>query len=603
MMFAILLLLLLPTTAANASSAEPVARQGILNAADWSPESGNLVLNGEWGFSWQRFDSPAQRRQPGAPWFVIPSTWDSSGTAGWHHSGQGYASFYLKVTQLPPDQEFAVFVPEVSTAFRLFANGKLITQGGRVATEARDAEAYIGNRWAVLGTASGNELNLVLEVSNFHHNSGGPWQPIELGLRQSLTEQFYFHQLYDALISLLMIIMAGLLILEYLVDPKDRAGLWLGLLALALGLRIGIVGNAPFYWLLDMQLPWTLHMRLAYVSMLISPLFFLAWIHNSFPQDLKRGSSVLISLPFALCVLLCLVLPTLWFTQLLGLFSIMLLLLVLIGCLLLLQISWRRRDGSLLLFTGLIALAGSVVHDLMLNNQLIQGSPWIGTGLLLFILTQTSNFLSLRVRQRRQIEFLSHELASANRELERRVELRTRDLADKAHALEMANNQLQVLANVDGLTGLLNRRAFIEQMKQLGELSVNVALLWIDLDHFKHINDHHGHVAGDHVLKRFGQLLRELARDQDRIGRLGGEEFALLLLDCDQPGAVVYARRLQAALTQLHFDEYPNLRNVTASIGIAIGRLGEDSWEELLIQADEAMYDVKRTGRNSYCVS
>lgn len=600
MMCGILLLFLVPTTVISASPVASVARQGVLNAADWAPESGNLLLSGEWGFSWQRLDSHAQWQQPGPPWFVMPSTWDSSGTAGWHHSGQGYASFYLKVTQLPPGKEYAVFVPEVSTAFRLFANGKLITEGGRVATAAGDGEAYIGNRWAVLGEVPGNELQLVLQVGNFHHNSGGPWQPIELGLRQPLTEGFYFRQLYDALISLLMIIMAGLLILEYLVDPKDRAGLWLGLLALALGLRIGIVGNAPFYWLLDFQLPWALHMRLAYISMLVSPLFFLAWIHNSFPQDLKRRTSLLVSLPFALSALLCLILPPLWFTQLLGLFSVMLLLVVLIGCVLLLQISWRRRHGSLLLLAGLIALGGAVVHDLMLNNQLIQGSPWIGTGLLLFILTQTSNFLSLRVMQRRQIEFLSRELASANRELERRVELRTRDLADKAHALEMANNQLQILANVDGLTGLLNRRAFIEQMQQLGELSVNVALLWIDLDHFKHINDNHGHVAGDHVLKRFGQLLRELARDQDRIGRLGGEEFALLLLDCDQPGAVVYAKRLQAALTQLKFEDYPDLRNVTASIGIAIGRLGEDSWEELVIQADEAMYEVKRNGRNGY---
>lgn len=600
MLCGILLLSFMPTTATSESTESPVARQGVLDASDWAPHSGNLILAGEWGFAWQQLDDQPQWQQPRPPWFVMPSTWDTSGAAGWSYPGQGYASFYLTVTRLPSDQEFAVFVPEVSTAFRLFADGRLIIEGGQVAAVAPDSHAYIGNRWAALGKVPGNELQLILQVSNFHHNSGGPWQSIELGLRQPLTEQFYFHQLYDALIALLMIIMAGLLIIEYWVDPKDRAGLWLGLLALALGVRIGIVGNSPLYWLLDVTLPWATHMRVVYISMLISPLFFLAWIHNCFPQDLKRRSSVLISFPFAVCVLLCLILPPLWFTQLLGLFSIMLLLVVMLSCVLLIKIGWRRRRGSLLLLVGLMVLGASVVHDLMLNNQLVQGSPWIETGLLLFILTQISNFLRLRVMQRRQIEFLSRELTSANRELEVRVELRTRDLAEKAHALEMANNQLQILANVDGLTGLLNRRAFMEQMQQLGELSVNVALLWIDLDHFKHINDTHGHAAGDYVLKRFGHLLRELARDQDRVGRLGGEEFALLLLDCDQEGAAVYAKRLQSALTRLPFDEYPQLDCVTASIGIAIGRLGEDSWEELVLQADEAMYEVKRSGRNSY---
>jgi len=273
---------------------------------------------------------------------------------------------------------------------------------------------------------------------------------------------------------------------------------------------------------------------------------------------------------------------------------------VALGAFFLMLISWRRRHGSLLLMLGVISLGVTVVHDVMLNNQLIGGAPWIAMGLLIFILSQTSNFLSLRVMQRRQIEFLSKELSRANHELEDRVELRTRDLAEKAQALERANNQLQVLANVDGLTGLLNRRAFIEQMKQLSELPVKVALLWIDIDHFKGINDTYGHAAGDLVLKRMGHLLRNLGRDQDRSGRLGGEEFALLLLDCDESGAEQYAQRLQMAMKQMTFEHWPELKDISASIGIAIGRLGEDSWEELIRNADEAMYHVKRHGRDGY---
>jgi len=597
---AVLLFLFLPVLALAGNQSVPIAKEGILNAASWNPEQGSLSLQGQWSFSWKRLLPASHWQPPQAPWFRMPSTWDVSGSAGWQYPGLGYASFLLEVNQLTETHEYALLIPEVSTAYRLFVNGQMVSEGGQVAASEADSEAYTGNKIAAIGKPDQGRFRLQLQVANHHHNSGGPWQAIELGEREAITQKYYDAKVYDALIAALMVIMAGLLVLEYLVDPKDKTGLWLGLLALALGIRIGMTDNNTFYWLLGFELPWSWNIRFAYTSMLISPVFFLAWLHNSFPLDLSRRASLILSLPYVASTALCLLLPPLYFTQLLSVFSVLVVSIVVVGSLLLIQVSWREREGATLSLLGLLALGGAASHDVMVNNQLLHGNPWISTGLLLFVLTQTSNFLRLRVLQRRKIEYLSRQLADANHQLERRVELRTRDLAEKAQALEQANNQLQVLANVDSLTGLLNRRAFIEQMQQLSELPVPVALLWIDIDHFKQINDTYGHIAGDEVLKGFGHLLQQLGRDQDRIGRLGGEEFALLLLDCDQQGAAVFARRLQQALSRLRFEEWPALHNVTASIGIAIGRLGEDSWEQLITQADEAMYEVKRNGRNGY---
>lgn len=576
------------------------AEQGQLDAFSWDPRKQPLPLDGGWAIDWKQLQPGDLWKQPDSPWFDMPSTWDRSGSAGWNYPGQGYASYTLQIVNLPGRYEYAIFIPEIATAFRLFANGRLIAEGGHVADNAAAAQAYAGNRLAVLGAADNGQLRLLLQVSNFHHHTGGPWQSLSIGPRDQMVSDYYAAMVYEALIASLMVVMAVLLILEYAADRRDLTGLWLGLFALALGIRTGISGYAPFYWLSAAELPWEWHMRLTYISMMISPVLFLSWVQACFPWDLSRRMVQVVSVPFVVSVVLCALLPAFYFTQLLGLFSILLLLVVLAGYWVVIVALVRRRQGAPLVLLGMSALGVAVIHDVLLNNQLLDSGPWLNLGLLVFILAQTSNFLRLRVLQRRQIEFLSQELSAANQELERRVELRTRDLADKAQALERANNQLQVLANVDSLTGLLNRRAFIEQMKQLSELPVKVALLWIDIDHFKRVNDTFGHAAGDEVLSQFGAMIRRIGRDQDRCGRLGGEEFALLLLDCDEQGAEHYARRLQAAMQTLHFAQWPELSGVTASIGIAVGRLGEDSWESLIHNADEAMYQVKRNGRNGF---
>lgn len=588
---ALLLLLAAPGALSRAAS-------GQLDAFDWDPREEPLPLVGEWGMNWGELTPADQWQPPRAPWFEMPSTWDSS--AGRQYPGVGYATFTLNVSHLSSRYEYALLIPELSTAFRLYVNERMVAEGGTVADQQAHAQPYSGNQLVMIPPPDRGQLRLKLQVSNFHHNNGGPWQAIALGQREMMVDDFFSVTVYEAIVAALMVIMAILLVLEYYVDPKDRSGLWLGLFALVLGVRLGITGYTPFYWLLDGQLPWELHMTIEYLCMLTAPMFFLYWIHACFPQDLSLRVVRLISFPFAISAITCLLLPTLYFSVLFDVFIYMLMITTVGGILLLLRISGRGREGAVLLLVGVLTLGIAVTHDILLNLQLILGAEWIAAGLLFFVLMQTSNLLNLRVKQRRQIEFLSTELANANQELESRVELRTRDLADKAQALERANNQLQVLANVDGLTGLLNRRAFLEQMQQLSDLSVRVALLWIDLDHFKRINDTYGHAAGDKVLKKFGHILRHLGRDQDRTGRLGGEEFALLLLDCDKAGAEHYAQRLQQSMKEMTFPDWPELQGITASIGIAIGRLGDDIWEELVRDADEAMYQVKHDGRNGY---
>ncbi|NQD36175.1 GGDEF domain-containing protein [Permianibacter sp. IMCC34836] len=163
-------------------------------------------------------------------------------------------------------------------------------------------------------------------------------------------------------------------------------------------------------------------------------------------------------------------------------------------------------------------------------------------------------------------------------------------------------HDLQYLAITDPLTGVLNRKGFLEQAQRLLERQQPgdrpVAVLMMDLDHFKRINDQHGHAAGDAVLRRFANILREQLRPGDCTGRLGGEEFAALLPGVDGETALHVAERLRSHLDTQAIATAAGLVNVSVSIGVQSSLRPPLSIEWLLQQADQALYQAKHKGRN-----
>jgi len=170
------------------------------------------------------------------------------------------------------------------------------------------------------------------------------------------------------------------------------------------------------------------------------------------------------------------------------------------------------------------------------------------------------------------------------------------------HAMVTANAKLAEMAAKDPLTGLYNGRAFYalcdSAHKQAQRSQSPFAMLFIDLDHFKSINDGYGHEAGDIVLKGVGAMLMETARQSDVVGRIGGEEFSVLLPHTDQEGALNMAEKVRAEIESLMPDIGERKLKVTASIGVAWSGTANMSIAAVQKQADEAMYEAKKSGRN-----
>ena len=166
--------------------------------------------------------------------------------------------------------------------------------------------------------------------------------------------------------------------------------------------------------------------------------------------------------------------------------------------------------------------------------------------------------------------------------------------------------ELRRIAERDHLTGALTRRGFVEQLKKEisrcrrhGRESV---LLLMDVDHFKRVNDGYGHPAGDSVLKAVASTCVQSLRDNDMFGRLGGEEFGILLTETDAAGGLEAAEKLRTAIEALRVDVAGGIR-VTASFGVSSFAESVSKPEDWIAKADEALYSAKRTGRNRCVVA
>ncbi|MFQ5677437.1 MAG: diguanylate cyclase, partial [bacterium] len=178
------------------------------------------------------------------------------------------------------------------------------------------------------------------------------------------------------------------------------------------------------------------------------------------------------------------------------------------------------------------------------------------------------------------------------------------ELQDKVIELQKTKEELRQLAITDGLTGLYNYRYFKEQLQQ--ELNrarrhnLNISLVMIDIDHFKHYNDTNGHPAGDEVLKSIARLLKNNIRNIDFAARYGGEEFSLILIETDKSSAGFVAEKIRKLVEEnpFEFEDAQPSGKLTISTGVATFPEDGEGFADLVTRADQRLYLAKEAGRN-----
>ena len=244
-----------------------------------------------------------------------------------------------------------------------------------------------------------------------------------------------------------------------------------------------------------------------------------------------------------------------------------------------------------LLFLALIG-GGLVVHQLLLKPILLTTAA--------LDREETSHSVKLPASNIGEIDLFYRSVE--------RIATALSEIEDAHRQARAAQAELRRLASIDELTGVANRRWFTamasRELERCRRFNHQLSLLMIDVDHFKKVNDTHGHAVGDEVLKAFTRVLEGNLRSVDLLGRLGGEEFAVMLPESDHNAATHTAERLRASVEALIFplEDGSNLK-ITTSVGIAILAGVGETLDSLLARADNALYIAKGEGRNRVVIS
>ncbi len=266
-------------------------------------------------------------------------------------------------------------------------------------------------------------------------------------------------------------------------------------------------------------------------------------------------------------------------------------------------------------FNTAIAASTTAIIAWMATGYLVSGIHPYATTLPQFAVWQTQEYLAIvsiisiglsalmhELRdQRQRLELATAALTYQNEQLEEKVRKRTQSLERANTELTSLNSQLKELASTDHLTGIANRRQFHEagerELQRLKHDRGKAALIALDLDYFKSINDQYGHEAGDNVLRQMLPPVKNNIRPSDLFARVGGEEFLIFLTGVKEATAVSIAERIREQIAATDMDVPSGTIRVTASLGVV-------QWDQicnlrtLINRADIALYQAKRSGRN-----
>lgn len=490
----LLLLLLLTVVSACVSSGHevlPPARDGKMDLSAWNPDKGGLVkLDGEWDFYWKKLlfpqDFPSMDLPAKTRGFHLPGVWNQLDGS----RGQGYATFRLMLKLKDVNGPLYLKIPEMPTAHQLWVNGELISAAGRVSATPEGARP-----WVIPGIkrikAAGTSMELVLQVSNFHHKDGGVWRSFELGGDRHLFQLREAPLLFDMFIFGSLLMMGGYHLGLFFLRKTEKAPLYFGVFCLCIGFRSLMVGQRIAYMYFP-EAGFELLQKIEFLCLFASCPAFCLFFHHLFPREVNKAFHRI-----ALAVGLAYGAATLAFHV--GIYSrlaigFQLAALGLSGYIFYVApaVIRRRREGAFLFLCGYVLFFITIINDTLYTHLLVPTRNLIHFGVFLLVLFQaialSKKFAGAFVR----IEDMTEELKKKNQDLLKMDRLKDQFLANTSHELKtplhgiigiaesmmdgaagaaddlQKKNLSMIIASGRRLFGLINDLLDFSRMKQTG---------------------------------------------------------------------------------------------------------------------------------------
>ena len=510
----------------------------------------NILLSGEWEFYDGQLLEDAGGDAEGGEYVMVPHIWNRT----------GYGSYRLIIEGLNPETCYSLYVPDMGGAYRLLINGEERGLSGTVGTE-RSAESLHWEPLIITFRTEGGSVELILQLSNFHSTPGGFLREMKLGLSEAI------HKEEGRNLGSEMIVLGGLLIVAlynlclFLLNTENRSALLFSLFNLIVSLRLIITGEKIInFWLTDLN--WYPLIRLQYAAGFLMLGFFVLFMNTLFRSELRRWI-VRFFLGFtALLLLLGLFLPIqdLAFTDTLFLVGSLLFFVYLLF--ILIRAVRAGIPGALYAFIGIAFVVGTIILD----TTLPPGTKIIPVGIFIFTIFQS---LVIAERHSRMAE---------------------------------QNRALHLVAVRDEMTGLFKKQHFrklVEEALDAAGKESQHAMMFIDMDNFKGVNDSYGHETGDELIITVARILQGALRSSDMACRYGGDEFMIWLEGAGQDQAEIAARRILKRISDpVSIREYEFHQSV--SIGISFHSDDAQDFDGLVDVCDRQMYEAKKAGKNQF---
>lgn len=584
----------------------------VLNPINKSADNGEVflqttdfVLNNKVALTdgWHFFES--QLVQPQDVQTMLKQAVFMRGISGWQFSGQegnhlnGFGTYHMRVYLPQNKPELAIQIPQIESAYRLFINDDLVASGGEVSTTKSSAKPGY-NAKIVLVPDDQDSFTITLQVSSFHTAWGGLWSPIVIGNADDIFSTQRDLVALSMFILGVLTVTAAFYLIQFYLRPSENIPLVFAFLCLLLFLR-EFTNEHMLFVLQFLGVSFVAGVKINYLTFYLGVPTVLYFMQQCFPQTFKAKITNLcyvISGAFSLFVLVS---PT----QIIG-YSLLsyqayclAVTFYLIICLI--SASIHKLPAAKMMMLGTLILSVFAINDILYVMDLVSTGRFFSLGIVGFIICQSyvinNHFNDVRTRNEAlsgQLQQRNSELQQLGAELENKVEQRTKEL-------EKANSELQTLADIDQLTGALNRHGMqkylqtaFERLRRSDEPS---SIVLFDFDNFKDINDTYGHDNGDKILKSAVNIVNDLIREQDKVARWGGEEFLVLFPNTEETGAMAIAEKLRLAIEQQLSNSLAPEEPVTITAGVAEFNHNE-VFEILFKRADNALYKGKRMGRN-----
>ena len=389
------------------------AKEGVIDASDWNfAEKGLLPLKGEWEFYWQQLYRPEQIDSLGHRKYLnLPAVWNGAETTDQEIGADGFATFSLRIKGIRSNEKMGLRVPYHFTAYKLWVNGELLAENGVVGVTSSESEPQTVPKYVTFDIPQ-NELQLVLQISNFHFNKGGAPAAYRLGNIDEIiwtqNRQIAFDLILAGALFIMFIYHLGL----YYLRRKEILTLYFSLVCLFVLFRTLGLGES-YALVLFPNLNFEFYIKLLFIGFFLAPPLFILFIQRVYPNDSRRiigrifmalGILGSLTLFFPARISSEFVIPF----HLINLLGYIYLLIVLIKALI------KRREGSVVTSAGVFIMVVTVFNDILFDSQIINTDYYSSYGLFVFVFSQ-SFLLSLKFSKAfTSIENLSEEIKQIN---------------------------------------------------------------------------------------------------------------------------------------------------------------------------------------------